>query len=162
MAKVRGIEGKVSPIYFGNMYLYWYVPTDQRSGYFDLFPLVMVTKVVGSSFEGINFHYVQMKRRIQLFNLLKPFFTDETLTEESRFDAKSFRKKIFNMYKFRDAKVSYRKYLKKGIGGSVVKISPLKWKETISTSNVEKFLRIDRGKQNPATVWKESLARSRN
>ena len=50
MAKVRGIEGKVSPIYFGNMYLYRYVPTDQRSGYFDLFPLVMVTKVVGSSF----------------------------------------------------------------------------------------------------------------
>ena len=161
MAKVRGIEGKVSPIKFGNMYLYRYVPTDQRSGYFDLFPLVMVTKVVGSSFEGINFHYVQMKRRIQLFNLLKPFFTDETLTEKSRFDAKSFRKKIFNMYKFRDAKVSYRRYLKKGIGGSVLKISPLKWEEAVPTPNVEKFLTIEKSKKSSATVWKESLQRSR-
>ncbi len=65
MAKVRGIEGKVSQIKFGNMYLYRYVPTDQSSGYFDLFPLVMVTGVKGNAFEGINFHYIQLYPNIK-------------------------------------------------------------------------------------------------
>lgn len=161
MAKVRGIEGKVSPIKFGNMYLYRYVPTDQSSGYFDLFPLVMVTSIRGNAFEGINFHYIQMKRRLKLFDSLEPFFSHKPLIEKSRLDIKAFKKTVINLFEYRDAKVSYRRYLKQGIGGSVIRISPLKWKETISTPNVEKFLRIDRGKQNPATVWTDSLKRSR-
>lgn len=161
MAKVRGIEGKVSQIKFGNMYLYRYVPTDQSSGYFDLFPLVMVTGVKGNAFEGINFHYIQMKRRLKLFDSLEPFFSHQPLIEKSMLDTKLFKKKVMNLFEYRDAKVSYRRYLKKGIGGSVIRISPLKWKEIISTPKIEKFLRIDKGSQSATTVWKESLQRSR-
>ena len=160
--KIRGIEGKVKPIIMGNMYVFRYSPITRVSGYYDLFPLVMITKGIKNGvFEGLNFHYMEIKRRLELFEAMRKYFSDNPLTNDSRLLAKNFRKLIFSTLKFRDAKISFKRYLKRRITSSVIQITPTEWKNTISIPKTERFLTVGNTSQNIKQVWRETLKRSR-
>ena len=94
MAKIRwsNIEGQqVSQLLLGDMYQFEY-ETTLADKYFDAFPLIFilrrnkVNKQGEKYFEGINFHYYDLPRRISLFRTLSRFFTNKVITDEEEDD----------------------------------------------------------------------------
>ena len=95
MAKIRwsNIEGQqVSQFYLGDMYQFEY-ETELADFYFDAFPLVFVlrrnmkNRTTGEKyFEGVNFHYYDLPKRIELFRSMSRFFTNKVITDEEEDD----------------------------------------------------------------------------
>ena len=94
MAKIRwsNIGGQqVSQLLLGDMYQFEY-ETTLADKYFDAFPLIFIlrrNKVSSQGekyFEGINFHYYDLPRRISLFRTLSRFFTNKVITDEEEDD----------------------------------------------------------------------------
>lgn len=91
MASIRwsNIEGQqASQFYLGDMYQFEY-ETEVADFYFDAFPLVFVlrrnlkNKTTGEKyFEGVNFHYYDLPKRIELFRSMSRFFTNKVITDE--------------------------------------------------------------------------------
>ena len=95
MAKIRwsDIEGQqVSQFFLGEMYQFEY-ETFEADKYYDAFPVIFVlrrnqkNKVTGEKYiDGINFHYYDLPRRIELFRSMARFFTNKIITDEEEDD----------------------------------------------------------------------------
>tara|TARA_Y100001936_G_C16084373_1_gene680460 strand:- start:701 stop:1189 length:489 start_codon:yes stop_codon:yes gene_type:complete len=160
MAKLKGIDGVTGPILLGKLYLFRYLPSTPMK-YFDLFPLVHIMRQKGNYFEGFNWHYMDMKRRSELYILLEKFFSDMPLQRDSRLIVKELKNLIFKSSRLRDARVSYRKYFKKSITSLVLTIEPPNWNKVIMKPKVEKFLIPGKGPMRDTKVWRETLIQSR-
>ena len=95
MAKIRwsDIEGQqVSQFFLGEMYQFEY-ETFEADKYYDAFPVIFVlrrnqkNKTTGDKYiDGVNFHYYDLPRRIELFRSMSRFFTNKILTDEEEDD----------------------------------------------------------------------------
>lgn len=60
----------------GHMYCYKYDPkTKDKLPYYDIFPLIIVVDYAKNGFYGINFHYLDVKSRIKILQLIAPMNT---------------------------------------------------------------------------------------
>ena len=160
MAKLKGIEGKgVGTLLAGNMYFYKYIAEDEND-FYDMFPLVFILKVRGKLIEGINFHYLDIKRRIALFDLILPFVDSDVIEKDSRLRVKTFRKIILTSKKYRDAKVIIHRYKRSNIRSAILKIDPTKWKLVLK-EELELFKIPKGGKLPSPKVWRKTLIESR-
>jgi hypothetical protein len=88
MAILREIQGEAtSRLLSGKMYLYKY---QAESGLYNKFPLIFMLRKSGSLFEGIDFHYIDIGRRIELYENMKPFFLRKVLQKKLYYLLKSF------------------------------------------------------------------------
>ena len=111
MATLRKINGKTATkLISGKMYFYRYKATETE--YYNKFPLIFMLRKRGNLFEGIDFHYLDLKRRIELFENMKPYFSTEDVEEKTVLFVRKFRIIIQKSKIFRSAKVSFRKYKK--------------------------------------------------
>ena len=86
MAKIRwsDIEGQqVSQFFLGEMYQFEY-ETFEADKYYDAFPVIFVlrrnqkNRTTGDKYiDGVNFHYYDLPRRIELFRSMARFFTNK-------------------------------------------------------------------------------------
>ena len=160
MAKLKGIEGTgVGTFLSGNMYFYKYIAEDTND-FYDMFPLVFVLRKRGKLIEGINFHYLDIKRRIALFDLLLPFMDSDVIEKDTRLRVKSFRKLILTSKKYRDARVIIHKYKRSNIRSVILKIDPNNWKSVLN-EEIELFKIPNGGKLPSPKVWRKTLIESR-
>ena len=159
-ARLKTIEGtQVYNFLAGNMYYFRYL-AEPTNVYFDRFPLIFVTKRRGRLIEGINFHYINLKHRTELFELMKPFFDSDEIEEDTRLRVKSFRKMILESRKFRHARVAFHRYSLDNVRSKIIKISPIIW-DNIILEQAEKFVTGAGGRMNSEKVFRESLIKSR-
>lgn len=66
----------------GKMYTYIYNPkTKEKLPYYDTVPLVIPVSYERNGFYGLNFHYLPLRERNELLNIILPF-TDKTKKEK--------------------------------------------------------------------------------
>ena len=156
MAILRQIEGKTATkLISGKMYFYKYEAT--ATEYYNKFPLIFMLRKRGSLFEGIDFHYLDLKRRIELFKNMKPYFsTTDVITEETILFAKKFSKIIQRSKIFKSAKVSFRKYKKENIKSKIIEVNPNNWLLSLQQP-AEMFITLEGKKIKSMSVWKKTL-----
>jgi len=58
----------------GKLYTYMYNPkTKEKLPYYDIVPLVIPIQYTENGFYGLNFHYLSLKERNKLLNIILPF-----------------------------------------------------------------------------------------
>ena len=158
--KLNKIEGqKVSAFLSGRMYYFRYL-AEPTNVYFDRFPLIFVTKKRGRLLEGINFHYINLKYRTQLFELMRPFFDTDEIEENTRLRVKSFRKIILESTKFRHAKVALHRYRIENVRSKILMLSPSSW-DSVILKESERFVSGTGKTMNSKIIFRESLIKSR-
>ena len=154
MAILREIQGETtSRLLSGKMYLYKY---QAESGLYNKFPLIFMLRKRGSLFEGIDFHYIDLGRRIELYENMKPFFSTKGITKKTILFAKKFRTIMQRSKKFRGALVSFRRYKKENIKSKIIEISPNDWLTALQQP-AEMFVTVEGKKINSMNIWKETL-----
>jgi hypothetical protein len=69
---IRQGDSSVRPIY-GAMNLFFYNPKHEETlPYYDVFPLTIPIKRYSDGFLGVNFHYLSVPLRLQLFEKMQP------------------------------------------------------------------------------------------
>ena len=155
MAIYRKVEGKKASLLMpGKMYFYKYEATE--SEYYNKFPLIFMLRKRGSLFEGIDFHYLDLKRRIELFENMKPYFSTEDVEEKTVLFVRKFRIIIQKSKIFRSAKVSFRKYKKENIKSKIIEVNPNNWLLSLQQP-AEMFITLEGKKITSISVWKETL-----
>ena len=155
MATLRKINGKTTTrLISGKMYFYRYKATETE--YYNKFPLIFMLRKRGSLFEGIDFHYLDLKRRIELFENMKPYFSTEDVEEKTVLFVRKFRTIIQRSKIFKSAKVSFRKYKKENIKSSIIEVNPNDWLLALQQP-AEKFITLEGKKIISISVWKETL-----
>ena len=155
MATLRKINGKTTTrLISGKMYFYRYKATETE--YYNKFPLIFMLRKRGNLFEGIDFHYLDLKRRIELFENMKPYFSTKGITEKTILFVKKFRIIIQRSKIFKSAKVSFRKYKKENIKSSIIEVNPNDWLLALQQP-AEKFITLEGKKIISISVWKETL-----
>jgi len=160
MAKLNGIEGKgVGNMIAGNMYFYKYIAEDTNI-YYDMFPLVFILRKRANLYDGINLHYLDIRRRKELLDLLIPFMDTKVAETKTRLRVKALRKILLVSKKYRHARVSFHRYQKRNIRSVIIKIEPTEWINII-LEPVELFKIPKGGKMPSAKVWRKTLIESR-
>ena len=160
MATLRKIKGKItSQLISGKMYFYKYKATETE--YYNKFPLIFMLRKRGNLFEGIDFHYLDLKRRIELFENMKPYFSTEDVEEKTVLFVRKFRTIIQRSKIFRSAKVSFRKYKKENIKSTIIEINPNDWLLSLQQP-AEMFITSEGKKIKSMSVWKKTLKLQRN
>lgn len=160
MAEYNNITGQsVSVIRPGQMYHYRYKP-EGNIDYYDIFPLVFVVKKTARLFEAINFHYLDLERRLKLFELMKPYFTENVIDASTKLDHVDFKRVTLGLRTYRDARVSYRRYILNNIKSKIIRVVPTNWLNSIKKEN-HKFVTKKGGKFLAKRVWKHTLIESR-
>ena len=155
MATLRKIKGKItSQLISGKMYFYKYKATD--TDYYNMFPLIFMLRKRGNLFEGIDFHYLDLKRRIELFENMKPYFSTEDVEEKTVLFVRKFRTIIQRSKIFKSAKVSFRKYKKENIKSTIIEINPNDWLLSLQQP-AEMFITSKGNRITSMSVWKETL-----
>ena len=155
MATLRKIEGKTTTrLISGKMYFYRYKATETE--YYNKFPLIFMLRKRGDLFEGIDFHYLDLKRRIELFENMKPYFSTEDVEEKTVLFVRNFRTIIQRSKIFRSAKVSFRKYKKENIKSTIIESNPNDWLLSLQQP-AEMFITLEGKKIISMSVWKETL-----
>ena len=155
MATLRKIKGKItSQLISGKMYFYKYKATETE--YYNMFPLIFMLRKRGNLFEGIDFHYLDLKRRIELFENMKPYFSTEDVEEKTVLFVRKFRTIIQRSKIFKSAKVSFRKYKKENIKSTIIEINPNDWLLSLQQP-AEMFITSKGKKITSMSVWKETL-----
>ena len=156
MAILRQIEGKTATkLISGKMYFYKY-EASSKTEYYNKFPLIFMLRKRGSLFEGIDFHYLDLKRRIELFENMKPYFSTEDVEEKTILFVKTFRIIIQKSKIFRSAKVSFRKYKKENIKSKIIEVNPNDWLLSLQQP-AEMFITSEGKKIKSRSVWKKTL-----
>jgi len=75
----------------GKLYWFYYVPDEmKRYRYWDSMPLVIVTDVSGTTFTGINLHYIPNKYRIDIsYTIISNWSNNKNLSDNCRILIKS-------------------------------------------------------------------------
>lgn len=111
----------------GRLYTYLYNPkTKDRLPYYDIVPLVIPIAFTQNGFYGLNFHYLSLKERNTLLNLLLPF-------EEKTLDAKKIQISHAKLQALASGVWSpcCKRYLWTHIRTKFVHIPPKDWREVI-------------------------------
>jgi len=154
MATLRYIQGKpTTKLISGKMYLYRY---QAESKYYNKFPLIFMLRKKGDLFEGIDFHYIDLGRRIELYENMKPFFSTKGITEKTILFVKKFRTIMHRSKSFRGAVVSFRKYKKENIKSKIIEVSPNNWL-TALRQPAEMFVTSEGKIIRSTNIWKETL-----
>jgi len=155
MATLRKINGKTTTrLISGKMYFYRYKATETE--YYNKFPLIFMLRKRGNLFEGIDFHYLDLKRRIELFENMKPYFSTEDVEEKTVLFVRKFRTIIQRSKIFKSAKVSFRKYKKENIKSTIIEINPNDWLLSLQQP-AEMFITSKGNRITSMSVWKETL-----
>ena len=156
-------RGRVKPRpTYGMMNLFWYKPLNAANlKYYDLFPLVIPFKKHRNGFTGLNFHYLSIPMRINLFERLEAYEDSGTLYSLEEDDIGQLLAFRWNEVKGkRGVKPTVRRYLAKYVYSNFLKIE-LEDMVVGALLPVERFYegdlwndRMDR--VNPRRVWDES------
>ena len=158
--KLNTIEGqRANVILSGNMYYFRY-RAEPTNIYYDRFPLIFVVRKRGRLLEGINFHYMHMKYRTELLDIMTPFFDEDELSEDTRLRVKTFRQLVLTSRKFRFAKASFHRYRLENIRSKIIKISPTSW-HTAILEEAEKFITPSNKKKESLKIYRETLLKTR-
>jgi hypothetical protein len=81
--KIKAVseDSSVSPAKpkIGKLYTYLYNPkTKDKLPYYDIVPLVIPIQYTNNGFYGLNFHYLSLKERNKLLNIILPFSENTT------------------------------------------------------------------------------------
>ena len=146
-AAQRGtLTGRLIP---GRLYFFMYNPKHKGTlPYYDTFPLVLPIQKFSNGFLGINFHYLYMKDRAILFDELKIFVNDRTLSDITKIKLKYDMLRGFT--RFKRAKPALKRYLTTYMKSQFIPVTPEEWAPAIFLP-VEKFR-----KMNKQAVWGES------
>ena len=152
----------VGNVFLGRLYTYKYRALPDRSKenpYFDRYPTTIIIKRHDSlTFDGINFNHIDIERRLELMDNLKPFFMERD--GQKFFEYKEYRE-VAHLRKFRLAYVCLRRYRLKNCYAGIVRVRDDIWNETIMEAN-ERFFSTSTLKQlKSETIWLDSLRRSR-
>lgn len=138
----------------GKMYLYKYDPKLQKElPYYDVYPLVIITKITDDGFYGINFHYLQYNYRAQLLDNLMLLANSKTLDEKTRLLVTY--KLLAASARYENFKPCFKKYLFDHIDSKFLFIDSSEW-------NVAMFLPLEKFESQKSsfisrrTVWDES------
>jgi hypothetical protein len=146
LLKFLSNEGKLSVpnrLMPGQMIFFKYAPTNEAflesDKYYDVFPLIFVTEVHRGGFEGINLHFVDIKRRMFLFNALMDQLPLKRNTEEWRNRLQMNYRILKAGKKFKFFYACYRKYSWGGMRKRPVVIPYENWK-TLAESETGFFI----------------------
>jgi hypothetical protein len=154
MATLRKIQGETATrLISGKMYLYRY---QAESEYYNRFPLIFMLRKRGNLFEGIDFHYIDPERRVELFENMRSFFSTKDITENTILFVKKFRTIMQRSKIFRSAIVSFRKYKKENIKSKIIEINPNDWLTALQQP-AEMFVTLEGRKIKSMVIWKETL-----
>jgi len=160
MASLKTIEGKpTSTLVSGNMYFYQYI-AEPTVAFYDAFPLIFMIRRKGTNFEGINFHYLSTERRLELFKLMKDFFSTDTVESDTRLLVKGFRRILLVSKAYRDAKVALHRYKFANIQSKIIMVEPKNWEYAIKEP-VQKFFTNTGRKKASGSVWRKTLKQSK-
>ena len=97
-----------------------------RIDYYDRFPLVIVLETYRSGFLGLNLHYLNIKRRLELFVALSTLLNNENYNYRSKFSRISYdRLKPFT--KYRNAKPCIKRYKYTNVESRLLKVFGPEW-----------------------------------
>jgi len=145
---------KRSNFLLGRMYFYKYIP-EKPSSNFDKYPLIFILSKTDEYFEGINFHQMMPKHRVELLENMFNYLNKQDYTKNTRILFNSFNKIIKGNRKFRYAKFSYRRYRFDSIHSKMIEVHPLDWEIAMSVPT-EKFYSINNRRLPNNVVWKQT------
>lgn len=161
MAKLRNIEGiTTNSLISGHMYYFKYI-AEPENEYYDMFPLIFMTRKKGTLFEGVNFHYMSIPRRNTLYENLQRFLSDKVIDGNTRLRVKAFRELIFRSIPLRDGKIAFHRYQYANIASKILRIEPENWSTAINQKGAELFRRGQGGRMNKKQIWRETKLKSR-
>lgn len=145
--KLPGSERAVE----GHIWTYRYKPKGAKSlPYYDNFPLTLVVKVSGETFEGLNFHYLPIRMRFQLLKALSVY----RIEAQAKVESSEYLRVTYDILKMTQRlkafKPCYKKYLYSHVVGRYVKILPNEWDLAIALPTY-KFIN---GRKDD--IWKDS------
>lgn len=132
----------------GKMYMYGYDPKlKDVLPYYDTFPLIIMAGKAKGGFYGINLHYLDLRRRAQLFDQLQSRFLNESTDGDMDKFMISFKSLLSagNLFK-----PCWKHYLTKKIGTKIINVPSNYWEPALFLPT-ERFQK--RAKQH---VWRES------
>lgn len=121
----------------GEMVIFSYLPkTRAKLPIWDMYPLVLPFNTFSGGFIGLNFHYLDYRTRVLLFNQLSNFSNNSTLNARTRIRLQW--STIAGVAKFKTAEECVHKYLYSHIKSPIKRIHPKDW-VTALTLPFEKF-----------------------
>lgn len=146
----------------GDMYLFRYTPQSVGIGekkaknlpYYDRFPLVMITRIEKTWFEGINFHYLRPEHRILLMDKMYSFMqNDDFLDPNNRLLGLSY-ERLNTRTSGRDyEKAAVKRYINNQVQSRFIKIHPAEW-DMVILLPIDRFIGAQRNR-----VWADSKER---
>ena len=139
----------------GMMYLYEYKAETYpvRIDYYDKFPLVIVLETYRDGFLGLNLHYLNIKRRLELFVQLSTLLNNKNYNYRSKFAQASY-DRLSPFTKYRWAKPCIKRYKYNNIQSKIIKVFAPEWEIAL-------FLPLQRFKgRTENTVWAHSRQRN--
>ena len=130
---------KKNRLFPGRLFMYFYEPKHKDSlPYYDRFPLVMVVeKVKGKpGFYGLNFHYLDYRKRAILMERLMKYATNKKYDESTRLRLSY--KLLKGASKLAAFKPCFKHYLPGQIA-SPIKLNPAQYSETVLFFPIEQF-----------------------
>jgi hypothetical protein len=138
----------------GGMFLFQYDPkTKADLPYYDSFPLIFPIEPAEGGFLGINLHYLPLRQRAILMDALFDLANNESYDNTTRL------RLSYNILKrasrFRLFEPCLKRYLYSNVESRLIQIPADQW-------DIALFLPLERfAKANKATVWTESLKKTR-
>ena len=135
----------------GRMYMYGYDPKHKETlPYYDTFPLIIMVGAAKGGFYGINLHYLDLRRRAQLFDgLMSRRLKESPDGEMDRFMI-SYKNLSNAGGKVRFFTPCWKHYLTKNIGTKIINVPSKYWEPAL-------FLPTERfQKKSKQQVWRES------
>ena len=115
----------------GQIIFFKYKPTDERflnsSKAYDVFPLVIVTKVRKDGFEGLNLHYISQKWRRQLFDAIETSMPMRKSANKSMTRLGISYERLDGPRKFKFFRPCYRRYVVEGLRKRPIQIPMEFW-----------------------------------
>ena len=158
--KIKTYGVQTARMLSGNMYFYRYSAEDGNE-FYDAFPLIFMLRKRGNIFEGINFHYLNLTRRRELFDQVIKFMDTPSIEENSRILVKSYRKIIMMSRSYILGKITLHRYKRSNITSRITRISPENWSDAISSPS-ERFLIPNGGILSSSRIWRKTFQRIRD
>ena len=122
---VSRVVNRVRP---GMMYLYEYRAETypSRIDYYDRFPLVIVLETYKGGFLGLNLHYLNIKRRLELFVQLSTLLNNDNYNFRSKFSRISY-ERLKPFTKYRNARPCIKRYKYNNVQSKLLKVFGPEW-----------------------------------
>lgn len=153
MANTKRRESHIVP---GYSYMFWYrAKYEDDLPYYDTFPLVLPFAADGSSFTGLNFHYLDYRIRLYLVKNLFEFANNKKLNEKTKIQFSW--ELVRGAAKYASCKAAVHKYLYSHVQSQFLNI-PMDQMMTACLMPVERFVQGSDGYYiNKNRVWLDSM-----